>query len=277
MSVARLMQMAAAGVAGAGPEPSGWTDPDLGNASYDSVSFSVAGQETTPTGIFLSSDGLKLYAVGFTGDSVNEYDLSTAWDISTASYTQNFSVSSQATIPQGVFFKPDGTKMYIVDNGGDDIDEYDLSTAWDISTASYVQSFSVANEEPTPTGMFFKPDGTKVYISASSGNIQEYDLSIAWDISSASHNQSFAAVSASVRGVFFSPDGDKFFTCDLDDNITEFSMTVSWDISSATSGTSFSIPSNFGSSPQSVFFKVDGSKMYILGYDTDTIYQYSTA
>lgn len=44
MTIARLMQMAAAGSAGAGPEPSGWTDPDLANASYDSVSFSVAGR-----------------------------------------------------------------------------------------------------------------------------------------------------------------------------------------------------------------------------------------
>jgi hypothetical protein len=39
--------------------------------------------------------------LGFSGDDVNEYDLSTAWDISTASYLQNFSVIAQETSPQG--------------------------------------------------------------------------------------------------------------------------------------------------------------------------------
>jgi hypothetical protein len=64
MSLARMMQMAAAGSAGAGPEPSGWTDPDLGNASYDSVSFSVSGQETSPEALFFKPDGAKMYVLG---------------------------------------------------------------------------------------------------------------------------------------------------------------------------------------------------------------------
>ena len=64
MSVARLMQMAAAGSAGAGPEPSGWTDPDLGNASYDSVGFSVAGQDDIPTTVFFKDDGLSMFVAG---------------------------------------------------------------------------------------------------------------------------------------------------------------------------------------------------------------------
>jgi hypothetical protein len=85
-----------------------------------------------------------MYVIGNSGDDVNEYDLSTAWDITTASYLQNFSVATQETNPQGLFFKPDGTKMYVIGSSGDDVNEYDLSTAWDISTASYLQNFSVA-------------------------------------------------------------------------------------------------------------------------------------
>ena len=78
--------MAAAGSAGAGPEPSGWTDPDLANASYDSVSFSVAGQDSVPFGLSFNNDGSKMYMVGTITDTVFQYTLSTGFDLSTASY-----------------------------------------------------------------------------------------------------------------------------------------------------------------------------------------------
>jgi sugar lactone lactonase YvrE len=93
------------------------------------------------TGLFFKPDGTKMYVIGTVGDDVNEYDLSTAWDITTASYLQNFSVAAQEINPTSIFFKPDGTKMYVVGSVGDDVNEYDLSTAWDVSTASYLQNF----------------------------------------------------------------------------------------------------------------------------------------
>jgi DNA-binding beta-propeller fold protein YncE len=109
--------------------------------------FSVAAQETTPTGLFFKPDGTKMYVAGSSGDDVNEYDLSTDWDITTASYLQNFYFGAQETTPTGLFFKPDGTKMYVIGTVGDDVNEYDLSTAWDVSTSSYLQNFSVAAQE----------------------------------------------------------------------------------------------------------------------------------
>jgi len=280
MSLARMMQMAAAGSAGAGPEPSGWTDPDLANASYDSVSFSVAGQETNPSDLFFKPDGTKAYLLGASGDDVNEYSLSTAWDISTASYVQNFRVAAQDTLPRGLFFKTDGTKMYVLGFLGQDINEYDLSTAWDVSTASFIQLFSVATEETGPTGLSFKPDGTKVYVLGNSGDdVNEYGLSTAWDISTASYLQNFSVASQEIdpQGIFVSPEGTKVYvTGSSGDDINEYTLSTAWDISSASYVQNFSVSAqeNF---PQAVFFKSDGSKMYVVGSGTDTIYQYSTA
>jgi len=72
---------------------------DLANAEPPAYGrFSVAAQETNPSGMFFKPDGTKMYVIGFTGDDVNEYDLSTAWDITTASYLQNFSVAAQEQI-----------------------------------------------------------------------------------------------------------------------------------------------------------------------------------
>ena len=67
-----------------------------------------------------------MYIIGGTGDEVNEYDLSTAWDISTSSFVQNFIVFDQETLPHGLSFKDDGTKMFIVGTGRDRVYSYTL-------------------------------------------------------------------------------------------------------------------------------------------------------
>ena len=140
-------------------------------------SFSVAAQETTPYGVFFKPDGLKMYVLGTVGDDVNEYNLSTAWNVSTAVFLQSFNFAAQETEPSNVFFKPDGLKMYVTGSSGDNVNEYDLSTAWDVSTASYLQNFSVAAQETAPRGVSFKPDGLKMYVTGNAmGNVNEYDL-----------------------------------------------------------------------------------------------------
>ena len=276
MSIARLMQQAAAGV----PTGDVWTDPDLANASYDSVSFSVAGQETSSFDCFFKPDGTKMYITGTISDSVHEYNLSSAWDVSTASFVQSFSVSSQASAPSGLFFKPDGTKMYITGTSSDSVHEYNLSSAWDVSTASFVQSFSVSLQEKAPTGVVFKPDGSKMYIIGSVGDeVNEYDLSTAWDVSTASYVQTFSVASQETnpRSLAFNPDGTKLFVIgSVTDAIYEYALSAAWDISTASySGVSFSVSSQ-ETNPQGLSFKSDGSKMYVLGLTNNTIYQYST-
>ena len=151
---------------------------DVSTASH-SQNFSVNPQEVSPKGLFFKPEGDKMYIIGTSGDDVNEYDLSTPWDISTASFNQNFSVSAQETSPQDVFFKPDGTKMYVLGSGGDDVNEYDLSTAWDISTASFLQLFSVLSQMTAPKGIFFKPDGTETFVVGStSDKVFTYSLGV---------------------------------------------------------------------------------------------------
>jgi sugar lactone lactonase YvrE len=140
-------------------------------------SFSVATEETSPIGLSFKDDGTKMYVMGISGDDVNEYSLSTAWDISTASYVQNFSVASQETNPYGVFFRPDGTQMFINGTTNENVHEYVLSTPWDVSTASFNQTFLSSRQIRSSSGIFFKSDGKKMYISdAGADSIWSYDL-----------------------------------------------------------------------------------------------------
>lgn len=193
-------------------------------------SFGFSAQEAAATNITFKPDGTKFYLIGTSGDDVNEYNLSTAWDISSASFVQSFSVASEDLSPVDVAFKSDGTKMYVLGDAGNDVNEYSLATAWDVSTASYVQSFSVSTQEGSPRGLAFKPDGTEMYVTGiSSDNINQYSLSTAWDISTASFldrtpQLSLRWVSGSnPESLFFSNDGTRLFLLDAATyRITEF-------------------------------------------------------
>jgi len=101
---------------------------DLITAFYDSVSFSIATEDTGPQGIAFKSDGSKMYMVGNDNDEVYQYTLSTPWDLSTASYDSvSFSIAGEDTGSAGIAFKSDGSKMYMVGFTNDKIYQYILN------------------------------------------------------------------------------------------------------------------------------------------------------
>jgi hypothetical protein len=223
---------------------------DVSTSVYSNNSKDISGQDTAVTGIFFKPDGTKMYILGSTGDDVNEYNLSTAWDVSTAVYSQNESISGQDTSPSGLFFRADGLKMYLTGNAGNDINEYTLSTAWDISTLTYVQNKSVggsgAGQDNTPVGLFFKDDGLKMYFAGENQRfINEYTLSTAWDISTASYTQRFDFSSQELypKALSFKPDGSKMVLLGEQGNdVSEYnigtqSFTTSTTWTSATTNT----------------------------------------
>ena len=117
-----------------------------------------------------NNDGTKLFLL--TPTTVREYSLSTAFDItsSSASYTRQATLSGEDSTMRGLAFNNDGTKMFAVGQQYDKVYEYDLSTAFDLTTLSYSDnSYSVNSQEANPTDIRFNHDGTKMYISGTSG------------------------------------------------------------------------------------------------------------
>ncbi len=117
---------------------------NLSTASYDSVSFSVASQNTTAQGLEFNNDGTKLFVVdNEPTEEVYQYDLTTGFDISTASYSNiKLDVSSQDSGTYGISFNADGSKMYLAGQDTDYI--YQYSTAGSSLTAG--QSYYVQND-----------------------------------------------------------------------------------------------------------------------------------
>ena len=284
---------------------------DINTASFVQV-FSISGQETMPQGISFKPDGTRMYVTGTIGDDVNEYVLSTAWDISTASFVQVFSVAAQETGPSSISFKPDGTRMYVIGSASDNVNEYVLSTAWDISTASYVRAFSVNAQQTSPQGVFFKPDGTRMYVVGTLNFIHEYSLSTAWDVSTVSYVRvtsiiasqdiffkpdgtvlyivvqtsgeiiqyflgevfSVADQEAQPEGLFFKPDGTRMYVLGSSgDDVSEYSLSTAWDINTASYVRAFSVASQ-DITPRDLFFKPDGTRMYVLGDTGDDVNEY---
>ena len=186
---------------------------DVSTASFVD-SFDISSQELGARDVAFSDNGLKMFVVGVRGDDVNEYTLSTAFDVSTASFVDSFDISSQDDSPTGLAFNNDGTKMFVAGNSGNDINEYTLSTGFDVSTASFVDSFSVASQDTTPNGLSFNSDGTKMYVVGNQGNdINEYDLTLGFDVSTASFVGALdvSGQDSAPKAVNFNNDGTKVF------------------------------------------------------------------
>jgi hypothetical protein len=254
---------------------------DLANASYDSVSFSVAGQDSAPTGLAFNSDGTKLYMVGFSLDRVHEYLLSTAFDLSTASYNTFYGLGTQEALPTDVVFNTTGTKMYVL--GTTSVHQYSLSTAFDVSTASYDSvSFSMSSQEAGNSGISFSPDGTKMFaVGYFNDNVRQYSLSTGFNLSTASYDGvsfSVASQEDSPTAIQITPSGTKMFIIgQATDSVHQYSLSTAFDLSTASyDNVSFSVASQ-EITPRGFVFSSDGGSMYMLGLNTDTIYQYSTA
>ena len=226
--------------------------------------FSLVNEEATPEGIFFKPDGTKMYIVGRSGDDVDEYALSTAWDITTASYTDqlsglNSSPASESN-PTGIYMSPDGIYLYITGHTVDQIIQYTMSVAWDVSTATYTReqglTYNSGSQLVNPDGIDFKSDGTILFaISRDRDVIQSYNLSTAWDVSTISEHQSFSLIDffdhnmmatpagtsdiGSAYDMRVSQDGTKIWIVDSSyDTVSQLDLSTAFDITTvAYSGT----------------------------------------
>jgi len=316
---------------------------DEQSAVYNGVSLNVTTIDTSPTGLFIKPDGTKLYVLGDAGNDLNEYTMSTPWDLSTATYTTVSAAFTEDTGIQGLTFKPDGTKLYIIGVTSDYIYQYSLSVAWDLSTISFDNvQFALGVYESQAGGLQFNNDGTKLFTAGTTDTILEiklttaynlstawtigkrkyiglqdtsaqgiyiksdglvawvigsgfdkvyrYDLPSAWELYDNSHGTAPTEIYAKNKylnvvggclatepnSVKFSSDGTKMFVASSTPtaSIYLYNLSTAWDVTTGTySGTSYNITQDIG--PSAIYFKPDGTKLYIVGRSNDRIYQYS--
>lgn len=155
------------------------------------------------SGVAMNSDGTKFFSINeYSANNVYEYDLATAYDLSTAGTTAVDNFDPPNLYAGDISFSPDGTKMYLVTSSNNRIIQYTLSTPFDISTrgsaTTYNPGITVYGAKIVNAGstMF-----TQYYSSQTSFSITKFTLSTPYDLSGTVTNNGSITLSSSTIGV----------------------------------------------------------------------------
>ena len=236
----------------------------------------------TPRYFDFNEDGTVLIIVEGATDKIEEYTLSTGYDLTTLSYAgngQRFNSNSGGTgdgQPRGMEFNDDGTIMFVIGNAADEINQYSLSNGFDVSTASFTQKIDITGTVGTgPHGMVFNDDGTKIFLNNKQRSVIEFHID-AYDIKPLGSVVNTIDLSdhltKTLRGMEFGDDGKKFLVIEADcasacfdvAKVHEFTLSTAYDVSSFTYEGEFDIL-EWEQDAQGLGFNPDGTSMYVLG------------
>jgi len=171
-----------------------------------------------PHAIEFKPDGKVMYVIHSqsTKVGVEQYNLATAWDTSTLSYDTRLSITNGSDVQiRALAFKTDGTRVYIAQRDHGKVIQYDLTTPWDLSSATnQVESNAFTGEENNLRNIQFSSDGTFMYLGGNGGDdINKYKLPTAWDVSTIIHVTSYSISSQTVemRGFKFTANFTKLY------------------------------------------------------------------
>jgi len=255
--------------------------------SYANVALSITAAESTPAGLFFGNAGSSFYVVGTTNDRVLQYNMSSTNMANTGVLFGNVIVSGQDTAPNDLFINSTGANMYVLGQTNRVVYQYTIPTPWNITTATYsTLSANVAAQDTAPTGLWFKPDLTTMYMVGSTNNtVYQYTLSTPGNIATATYaSKSFNVTAGGAGGggtgaVNLSSDGAKMWTIASSvPSIAEYNLATPWDVSTA----SYVLGNSVGilaqeSTPTGMFVDLANSRAWMIGSSNDTVYQFNTA
>ena len=215
-------------------------DAGFGNkASYDYGTGQVpAGNLVSVT---LGDSGTKMYlASNNAGDnqSVYQYTLSTAFDVSTASYASKYFEDPVSADIRGMSWKSDGTRWARCSDqtGNKAFYDFTCSTAWDISTSSSSTSFTYSSYQTGGKDVIYGNSGNQITSLSDNATINTYDLSTAYQVSSASDtakDESLSSIDNQPRSHAWNSDGTKcFYLGAQNDKVYQLDCSTAWDITS---------------------------------------------
>ena len=196
-------------------------------------------QPKDASGFSFNNDGTRIIILTSTARVVS-YPLSVAYDITTigdeTSYTEKNLIGlggltgTQSLGP--MYFKPDGTRFYVggrrsASNAA--VYQYDLSSPWDITTATYSGQQQTLLATTTKHRPWLSPDGTKLVVGIGASFIASfayYELATPWNIAGSITFSSTYTLTAgpNSRHFAFSSDGFTIYTIDAFDKFNTISL-----------------------------------------------------
>ncbi len=196
----------------------------------------------------------------------------------------SFDISSEDASPMGIAFNNDGTKLFMVGAVNNTVYEYTLTTPFSLASGVSFSgnSFDVGSEDGTPSEISFNNAGTKLFMVGIVNNtVYEYTLttpfSLASGVSFSGNSFDISSEELTTRGIAFNNDGTKLFIVGNDSNtVYEYTLTTPFSLASGVSfsGNSFDISSE-DTFPRGISFDNDGTKLFIVGNDNDSVFEYT--
>lgn len=214
-----------------------YTENNPGPINYTITWSTTVGSYTPATysdiqWCYISPDGTKMYISFWNNFSwiLVQYDLSTAWDVTTATQVRTLNV----TQPDGIYFSNDWLYFYIGREDDHSIKRYSMSTAWDISTATQDQSLSFNTSYVYQIS--FSEDGKHISYGRGENNIfylWSYDLATARDLTTATNQKSYYVSWVTLVWISVKNEWSYLYTADESwSNIKQYELTTPYDITS---------------------------------------------
>jgi len=254
---------------------------DVNNAEPEQVQLDV---QTLLSGVLsnpvrtvrFSPDGTRLFvAEGGSGAfTIHQVDLSAPFDISSASYSgisftdANPPWEFSFGRPSSVVFSNDGLGMFVSNLFVDEVLQYSLSTAFDLSSVTYNTGVKGFSDFSVATGIRFSSDGTQLFM-ADPTFIRSYSLGTAFDLSTVNTTQTasynLSPPNSEVTSFEFSDDGTALFVGVAPGSSS--APSVQYSLGTAFDLTTLSLDGGaevvFDATPLSLDFSEDGSSFFV--------------
>lgn len=223
----------------------GGTFPSVTNGAevvHFTPDFSAYSTTDNCNDLAFSKDGKRLYVYNSAGSALVQAELSTAWDLSTATQAASYSLEEAntdigtATSARGFDISPEEDILVAVGFSNDKFYEFKMSTPGDITTMFHTGKVSISvpnvNTGNYSNKMRFSPDGKQIYLleydTADYGRLLNLFLPRPYDISSYMNfvpagGQFLGPTSVyATFGFGFTPDCSKIFSIDENGGITGY-------------------------------------------------------
>jgi 6-phosphogluconolactonase (cycloisomerase 2 family) len=271
------------------PMTSDWQIVTANNTNLSNNYF-YYGDVITAGDIYVSPDGVNLYVVGYALGKVNQYTMTTPYELSTLQPTnKEFYTGNFATTPAGLTFGANGSYMYILNQGTDTIYQCNLTTAWDVTTAQSPFATYTTTVETVPLSVAISANGSYLYVTGTgSDTITRIYLPTKWQLTGATGEANLVNPTGisdtQMHGVWVSPRSNYFaIVGQTNQSVYLAKLATAGTMAATDRGMSFnltSLLSNVASVSNTTVNGVgvqisgNGKKMYVLGDSLDTIYQF---
>jgi hypothetical protein len=264
---------------------------NLSSTTFDSA---ISVGTTTTNDLWFSEDGSKLYTIGSGNDRIYQYNLSTNWSLASASLYGSYNVSTIDSNPRGLCISLDGLYAYFLGRTSNRIYRLELSTANDITTASYSSNFiALGISTGLENSVRLRPGGSYIYYN-NGGSAVEISMPTPYSLIGASKTGTTMSLTKRYQysyGLTFSSDGSHAYTGDGNRQLDKINLSTSWSLTTAAfqevDESLLTIPStrfSVGSADaHCARYGDSGSKVFVMGnsdilqYDLSTPYDIKTA